>query len=477
MDDVGEKCGVFGVYGTGLSAARTAFFGLFALQHRGQESAGIATSDPSTTLGAGGIHCEKGMGLIANVFTEASMVRLPGSIAIGHNRYSTSKDSSIAHAQPVIVDDVGLALAHNGNLPSTVALGRFLEEHEQPWQIMSDSEMMAAAVAIHMREGLSLAEAAKLAFPLMTGAFSLLLMDKKSLVAVRDAHGVRPLSVAKLGDGYVLASETCAFHPVGATYLRDVAPGEMVVIDESGMRSEQLVEGNQKLDIFEFVYFSRPDSVLLGKSVYEVRKNFGRELAREFTFRADVVIPVPETAVPVAIGFAAQSGIPFETGLIKNRYIHRTFIQPEQHSRELGVKMKLHPLPEVIRGKRVVVVDDSIVRGTTSHQIVEMIFDAGATEVYFLVSSPPVKFPDFYGIDTPRQGELIANSKSVDEIREFLGVTKLHYLSYDGMVRATGLPEDKFCTSCFTGKYPIDLGERAADIIGQVPVGMSAPMF
>lgn len=468
--DLGEKCGVFGIYGAG-AVARTAFFGLFALQHRGQESAGIAASDGTT------IRCEKGMGLIANVFTEASMVRLPGSIAIGHNRYSTSKDSSIAHAQPVVVDDVGLAVAHNGNLPSVTLLAKFLEEHGEPWQIMSDSEMMAAAVATYMREGHTLAEATKRAFPLMTGAFSLLLMDKTSLVAVRDAHGVRPLSMGTTKDGYVFASETCSLHPIDATYLRDVAPGEMIVVDENGMSTEQLAIKDQKLDIFEFVYFSRPDSNLMGRSVYEVRKNFGKELAHEFTFRADVVIPVPETAIPMAVGYAAESGIPFETGLIKNRYIHRTFIQPEQQTREHDVRMKLTPLPEVISGKRVTIIDDSIVRGTTSRAIVKMLYDTGATEVNFLSSSPPVKFPDFYGIDTPRQGELIASAKSIDEIRDFLGVTRLHYLSYDGMIRATGLPESVFCTSCFTGKYPIDLGERAADVSGMVPAGMSAPMF
>ena len=472
MAELGEKCGGFGVYGAGLAAARLTFFGLFALQHRGQESSGIAASDGAS------VKCEKGMGLIMNTFTEESIDRLAGHIAIGHNRYSTSRDSSIAHAQPVMVEDVGLTLAHNGNLPSTVLLEQFLEAHGLDPHQRSDSEFIAETVAVHMRGGMKLADAIKEAFPLMTGAFSLLFMDRTTLVAVRDQHGVRPLSIAQLNGGFVFASETCAFHPIGAEYLRDVAPGEMVVVNDEGMRAEQLAEGDQKLDIFEFVYFARPDSRLMGKSVYEVRKNFGVELAKETSIAADVVIPVPETAIPVALGYAKASGTPFETGLIKNRYIHRTFIQPEQHSREQGVKMKLHPLPEIIAGKRVVVIDDSIVRGTTSRQIVRMIFEAGAAEVHFLVSSPPVKFPDFYGIDTPRQGDLIGATKSVEEIQKFLGVTSLHFLSYDGMIRATGLPESSFCTSCFTGRYPIDLGERAAEIrYASIPPGMSAPMF
>lgn len=458
MAEVGEKCAVFGVYGKGLDASRLTFFGLYALQHRGQESSGIATSDGTN------ITLHKKKGLVAQVFTEKDITLLAGEMAIGHNRYSTSKGSSVKHAQPTIVEDVGITLVHNGNLPSTTALARFLGSHDISHTKFSDSEMIAEAIAVYMRQGATLEESVKKVFPLMTGAFSILLMDKKNIIAIRDAHGIRPLSVATLNGGFVFASETCAFYPIGAEFLRDVKPGEMVVLNESGLHSTQLAEGEQRLDIFEFVYFARPDSMLLGKSVYEVRRNFGTELAKECAIDADVVIPVPETAIPVAIGYSAKTGIPFEMGIIKNRYIHRTFIQPEQHIREQGVKLKLTALPHVIKGKRVVVIDDSIVRGTTSKQIVKMIFDAGAKEVNFLVSSPPVRFPDFYGIDTPDQNHLIASHKNPEEVREYLGATRLHYLSYDGMIRATGIPEESFSTSFFTGIYPIDLLERGGEV-------------
>ncbi|MDZ4227443.1 MAG: amidophosphoribosyltransferase, partial [Patescibacteria group bacterium] len=294
---------------------------------------------------------------------------------------------------------------------------------------------------------------------------SILLMSQDSLIAVRDRCGIRPLALARLNGGYVVASETCAFAPIGAEFEREVRPGEMLVIDENGARSEQLAEPDPKLDIFEFVYFARPDSVLLGKSVYEVRRSFGVQLAKEYPLEADVVIPVPETAIASAIGYAQTLKLPFEMGLTKNRYIHRTFITPEQHVREQGVKAKLTPIPHVVRGKRVVVFDDSIVRGTTSQKIVKMLFDAGAKEVHFLVASPPVKFPDFYGIDTPKQSDLIAATKSVEEIEKYLGATSLHYLSFEGMIEATGMPADQFCTSCFTGIYPIDIKEREQEVM------------
>ncbi|MBX9765420.1 amidophosphoribosyltransferase, partial [Patescibacteria group bacterium] len=397
MADLGEKCGVFGVYGKGLDAARLTFFGLYALQHRGQESSGISSTDGQQ------IYTHKKMGLVAQVFAEKDILKLPGHSAVGHNRYSTSKSSSIKHAQPAVIEDVGLTLVHNGNLPSTTLLQEFLGSKNISYKMLSDSEMIAEAVAVYMREGVHLEEAVQKVFPIMTGAFSILMMDKHSIVAIRDSYGVRPLSIGTLNGGYVFASETCAFHPIGATHLRDVEPGEMVVVNESGLRSVKVAWGTQKLDIFEFVYFARPDSELLGKSVYQVRKNFGKELAKEYPVKADVVIPIPETSLPVAIGYSQALGIPMEMGLNKNRYIHRTFIQPEQHIREQGVKIKLTPIVEVIRGKKVVVMDDSIVRGTTSRQLVQMLKDAGAQEVHFLVSSPPVRYPDFYGIDTPDQ--------------------------------------------------------------------------
>ncbi|OGG44159.1 amidophosphoribosyltransferase [Candidatus Kaiserbacteria bacterium RIFCSPHIGHO2_01_FULL_48_10] len=456
--ELGEKCGVFGVFGTNLDAARLTFFGLYALQHRGQESSGIATSDGTT------IHLHRKMGLVAQVFSEKTIQELAGSMAIGHNRYSTSQSSSVKHAQPAIIEDVQVVLAHNGNLPSTKALEAFIAEHKIPIRKPSDSEMIVEAIGFYVRNGKSLPDAVEATYPLMTGAFSILVMDKENLIAIRDSHGIRPLSIGTINGGYVFSSETCAFHPIGAEYLRDVEPGEMVVVNKNGIQTKKIAEGIQNLDIFEFVYFARPDSRLLGKSVYGFRKNCGIELGKEFPVEADVIIPVPETAIPVALGYSAQTKIPMEMGLIKNRYIHRTFIQPEQHIREQGVKIKLTPLPEVIKGKRVVVVDDSIVRGTTSKQIVAMLFEAGATEVNFMVSSPPVKFPDFYGIDTPLQKDLIAAERTEEEILKYLGATRLHYLSFDGMMRATELPKNLFSTSCFTGEYPIDILERKAEI-------------
>ncbi len=486
MELLGEKCAVFGVYGTGLEVARLSFFGLFALQHRGQESAGIATANGET------IAVHKGMGLVSQVFNDELIDSLKGHIAVGHNRYSTTGGSHVKHAQPMLASgaasldtafsddphpslndsvslssvpkDGAIALVHNGNLPTTDELEDFLKKKNIDTSKFSDSRMIVEAVAARMREGVELTAAIKDIYPLMTGAFSILIMSHDKLVAIRDRCGIRPLAVASLNGGFIVASETCAFGPIGATFIREIQPGEMVVIDESGMRSEQIVQADPKMDIFEFVYFARPDSQILGKSVYQVRRNFGVQLAKEYPVKADVVIPVPETAIASAIGYAQTLGIPFEMGLTKNRYIHRTFITPEQHVREQGVKAKLTPIPEVVAGKSVVVFDDSIVRGTTSRQIVKMLFDAGAKEVHFLVASPPVKYPDFYGIDTPRQAGLIAANKTVEEMREYLGATSLRFLSYEGMIAATGIPEDQFCTSCFTGVYPIDIKERAAEV-------------
>lgn len=458
LENLGEKCGVFGVYGNGLDVSRLTFFGLYALQHRGQESSGIATSNGKK------ISCYKNTGLVSQVFNEKIIENLPGHISIGHNRYSTSSGTGVEHAQPVEVSDGTLVLAHNGNLPSVKKLQIFLKKRKIVLSGASDSTLITEALHCLMKEGKEIEEAVKEIFPLLAGSFSLLIMTKKKLIALRDAFGIRPLSIGKLNGGFIFTSETCALHPIGAEFIREVLPGEMVVVDEKGLRSEQIVQGEQKLDIFEFVYFSRPDSILLGQSVYDVRKKFGERLAKENQIKADVVIPVPETAIPVAIGFANTASIPFEMGLIKSRYIHRTFIEPEQHIREQGVKLKLSPLAEVIKGKRVIVVDDSIVRGTTSRQIVKMLFETGAKEVHFLVSSPRVLFPDFYGIDLPRQKDLLAFGKTVAEMKKYLGATSLHFLSYKGMIESTGLSESSFCTSCFTGKYPIDIAERKREV-------------
>ncbi len=483
--ELGEKCAVFGVYGAGLDAARISFFGLYALQHRGQESAGIATSDGDR------LTVRKGMGLVSQIFNEESVKNLLGHVAVGHNRYSTTGGSKLKHAQPMLAkgkadlekisyteeqgaheslllssgeNDGAIALVHNGNLPMTDLLEAHLTKKGIDVAEFSDSRLVVEAIALAMREGADFEDAVRQTYPLITGAFSILIMSADKLIAIRDHCGIRPLSIGKLNGGYVFASETCAFHPIGATHLRDVLPGEMVVISSAGdkaeLRSEQLAPPNQKLDIFEFVYFARPDSELLGKSVYDVRRAFGMQLAREAKIDVDVVIPVPESSNPAAIGFSQESGVPFELGLAKNRYIHRTFIQPEQHIRDQGVKAKLTPQRSVIAGKRVAVLDDSIVRCTTSRQIVTMLFEAGAKEVHFLVSSPPVIFPDFYGIDTPEQKYLIAADKSVEEIREYLGATSLTFLSFNGMIEATGLPHSTFSTSFFTGEYPIDIGDR-----------------
>lgn len=464
-----EKCGIFGVYGKGFEAARLVHPGLWALQHRGQESSGIASSDGKK------IYLHKGMGLVAHVFSEENLRILKGHLAIGHNRYSTSGDSVISHAQPIlekITDNKFIALVHNGNLPSTKKLDEFLKDEKISTKGLNDSEMITKAIAVYMRDGLSLEGAIKKAYPLFTGVFCLLVMEEGRLVAVRDSFGIRPLSLGQLNSGYIFASETCALDIIGAKFLREIRPGEMVVVDSKGLKSIQITKGTQNLDVFEYVYFARPDSYILGKSVDAVRQNLGKELARENKIKADVVIPVPDSAIPAAIGFSKESRIPFEMGLIKNRYIHRTFISPEEHTRDRIVQLKLNPISHVIKGKRIIMIDDSIVRGTTSKQIVKMIRDAGAKEIHLLISSPPYRFPDFYGIDTPNQKQLIASSKNIEQIAKDLGVDSLHYLSYQGLIKAIGLPEDLLCTSCFTGNYPVDIGERKKEITYDVKKGL-----
>lgn len=453
-----EKCGVFGIYGKGFEAARLTYFGLFALQHRGQESSGIAVSNGKK------ISVHKGQGLVTQVYNEGSLDQLKGYLAIGHNRYSTSGGSIPRHTQPVISDDFTLALAHNGNLPQTKKLEKFLDSKDISIEGLNDTELMHVAIFYYIKHGISLEEAIKKLYPLFTGAFCLVILTPTKIAALRDSYGIRPLSIGKMNGGFVIASETCAFDVVNAKFIRDVKPGELVVVDNKGLNSYQLEEGEQKLDIFEMVYFARPDSLILGKKVNEVRRKLGKILAQEHPVKADVVIPVPDSAIPAALGFASELNIPFDHGLIKNRYIHRTFIRPDQHQREMGVQMKLNPLPEVIKGKRVVVIDDSIVRGTTQTKIVKLLKKAEAKEVHVRISSPPNKFPDFYGIDTPSQTNLIGARMSVPEIKEHIGADSLEFLSYGGLIKATGLPEEMFCTSCFTGEYPIDIGEHDNDI-------------
>ncbi|HWG52865.1 MAG TPA: amidophosphoribosyltransferase [Gemmatimonadaceae bacterium] len=453
-----EKCGVFGVYVPGLDGAEVARLvhtGLWTLQHRGQESTGISVSDGAT------IRTHKGQGLVAHVYDEASLRRLVGRIAIGHNRYSTSGGDGLRHAQPVTSPANLLALAHNGNLPNVAPLSRALADAGMDITGANDSELMHAALERELARGARLEDAVRACFPLFTGAFSLALLTPGVMAAARDVGGIRPLALGRIGEGYVVSSETCAIDAVGGTVVRDVRPGELVMIDEQGVHSVQLAPGREQLDIFEFVYFARPDSVLLGRRVNEVRRQFGMQLAREHTVQADVVIPVPDSGVPAAIGYASETGIALDVGLVKNRYIHRTFIQPAQSLRESGVRMKLNPIAEVLRGRRVAVVDDSVVRGTTARQIVAMLRHAGAREVHYLVSSPPVKFPDIYGIDLPNAADLVAARMSVEQIRQSIGADSLTYLSYDGMIAATGLPDERFCTSCFSGIYPLDVSHGA----------------
>lgn len=460
-NEITEKCGVFGVIGKGFEAARLVHPGLWALQHRGQESSGIASSDGKK------IYLHKGMGLVSAVFTEENLQKLVGDLAIGHNRYSTSGDSIVSHAQPILEDTLAgkhIALVHNGNLPSTKKLEEFLKSKKISVVGLNDSEMIAKAIAIFVKEGKSLKEAIIAAYPLFTGVFCLLIMDEKKIIALRDSFGIRPLCLGRLNGGFIVASETCALDIIGAKFLREVKPGEMVILDKKGLESVQIEKGHPNLDVFEFVYFARPDSYLMGKSVDLVRQNLGVELAKEYQIKADVVIPIPDSAIPAAIGYSKQSGVPFEMGLIKNRYIHRTFISPEEHTRHKVVQQKLNPMRHIISGRRVIVIDDSIVRGTTSKQIIKMIRDAGAKQIHLLISSPPVKFPDFYGINTPDQKELIAAVKNLNQIAKELGVDSLHYLSLKGMIRAIGLSDEVLCTACFTGKYPVDLGERTKEI-------------
>lgn len=454
--ELGEKCAVFGVYSTqkDIPAARLVSTGLWALQHRGQEATGISVSDGKR------IKTHKGPGLVASVHTEEALESLTGHIAIGHNRYSTF-GGIFGHFQPVNSERNLLALAHNGNLPVVKKLKEFLHETGKLLDHLNDSELMHEAIEYFMEKGLSVEESVTKAFPLFTGAFSLIILSKDKLIGVRDSHGIRPFCIGKLdNEGYVLSSETCGLDSIGAEFIRDVKPGEMVVIDAEGLHSYQLTKGKEQLDIFELVYFSRPDSFMYGKNINEVRREMGRQLAREQKIKADVVVPVPNSAIPAALGYAEESGIIFDHGLIKNSYIHRTFINPSHTLRQRDVQLKLIPMREILKGKRVIVIDDSIVRGTTSKKLVTMIRKAGAKEVHLLSASPKVKYPDFYGIATPTQQELIASHMSVKEICEFVGADTIQYLSYDGLIKATGLPEEKFCTSCFTGKYPIDIGEE-----------------
>lgn len=458
-----EACGVFGVYAPAQDVARLTYFGLYALQHRGQESAGIATFIGDQ------VKSYKEMGLVSQVFSDSRLTALAGNWAVGHTRYSTTGSSRVVNAQPAVVDTAygPIALAHNGNLVNTTNLRQALLARNTALQTTTDSEMIAFAVAEAVDEGKGWVEGAIAAFKRCEGAFSLTIATPAGVMGVRDPNGIRPLVLGYLGDSdpeggpgeYVLASETCALDIIGATHLRDVRPGELVWITADGLQSVQWAEPQRRMCVFELIYFARPDSVFHDESLYSYRLRLGQQLAKESPADVDIVIAVPDSGVPAAIGFSQASEIPYAEGLIKNRYVGRTFIQPTQAMRESGIRMKLNPLKDVLQGKRILIVDDSIVRGTTSRKIVKALREAGATEVHMRISSPPVTHPCFYGIDTDNQDQLIAATKSVKEIEAQIGVESLAYLSWEGMLEATQRDPSTFCSACFTGDYPVTIPE------------------
>ncbi len=448
-----EECGVFGVYAPEENAARIGFFGLFALQHRGQESAGLAVSDGEK------VRLRVGMGLVNQVFDEVTLDSLPGHIAVGHTRYSTTGASVLKNAQPVFCQStVGeIAVAHNGNLINARELRIEMELDGEKFEGTSDSEILARIIVRNLDRGAETAVSEVMRRA--KGAYSVTVLTPTMLIGFRDPAGIRPLVVGALGkDGYVIASETCAFNPVGATPLQELEPGEMVIIDSRGMRVACGAKADCKaMCLFEMIYFARPDSEMYGTTIYSARERMGARLSIEHPAEADIVIPVPDSGIPAALGYSRESGIPFREGMIKSRYIHRTFIQPDQRMRELGVKMKLSPLVDHLVGKRVILVDDSIVRGTTTKQIVKLLFESGATEVHVRITAPPIKHPCFYGIDMATTKELAAARMTLPELEKYLGATSLGYLSVEGAMNAVGRPHNSFCTACFTGKYPVEV--------------------
>ena len=457
-----EACGIFAVMATGQAVANLTYFGLYALQHRGQESAGIAVFDgPKVRL-------HKDMGLVSQVFDQEVLDRMPGDLAIGHNRYSTTGSSKVCNAQPVVLNTrLGpLALAHNGNLVNAAELRQDLAHMAGEFTSTTDSELIAFALQEAIQGGLGWSEAIRAAAARCRGAFSLVIGTPEGLFALRDGHGIRPLVFGRMGEAdgaeWVVSSETCGLDIIGASFDDDVQPGELVQFlmgDPQPIR-QRWIEEPAKLCVFEMIYFARPDSRFFGESLYSYRVRIGEVLARETPVAADIVIGVPDSGIPAAIGYSQVSGIPFADGLIKNRYVGRTFIQPTQAMREAGIRVKLNPLPDVLSGKRVVVIDDSIVRGTTSRKLVQALRDAGATEVHMRISSPPVTHPCFYGIDTDTQDHLIAARLTLAEIEQHLGVDSLAYLTKTGMVDAAQTHSQHFCTACFDGRYPIEMDEE-----------------
>ncbi len=445
-----ESCGIFGVYAPKEDVARLTFFALFALQHRGQESSGIATTSGN------GLFLYTGMGLVSHVFDEAALARLPGTIAIGHNRYSTAGSSRLANAQPIVIDtpEGQMALAHNGNVINAVPLRQELEDRGSRFVTTSDSEVIANLIVTS--PGSSLEEKIAAAMKRLQGAYSLVLLTDRTLIGIRDPMGVRPLCLGRIDNGWVLASETCALDHIGSTMIRELQAGEVVTIDAAGPRSFQAAEPQtQALCVFEYIYFARPDSIISNRLLYRAREGMGRGLAREYPVDADLVVGVPDSATVAAIAYAKESGIPYGEGLLKNRYVGRTFIQPDQRIRELGVGLKFNPLRDIIAGKKLVLVDDSIVRGTTTPRVINLLKRAGAREVHMRVCAPPICYPCFFGVDMATRWELIAARKTVPEIREYINADSLGYLSLDGLIKAVALPKDSLCLACLTGDYPI----------------------
>jgi amidophosphoribosyltransferase len=460
-----DQCGVFGVWAPGEEVAKLSFFGLYALQHRGQESAGIATADGEKIL------VFKDMGLVSQVFNEAALESLQGHIAVGHTRYSTTGSSHWRNAQPTLGRTAygTVALGHNGNLTNTAELMELLEKrypnHEGDLRSGNTTDTAVLTALLAGNADSSLEATALELLPQVKGAYCLVFMDESTLYAARDPQGVRPLVLGRLERGWVVASESAALDIVGASFVREIEPGELIAIDENGLRSTKFAPTKRAGCVFEYVYLARPDTAINGQVVYEARVEMGRTLAKEYPVDADLVMPTPESGTPAAIGFSEQSGIPFGHGLVKNAYVGRTFIQPSQTIRQLGIRLKLNPLREAIAGKRLIVVDDSIVRGNTQRALVKMLKEAGAAEVHVRISSPPITWPCFYGVDFASRAELIASGLGVEEVRQSIGADSLGYLSREGMIAATRQSEDSLCTACFSGQYPIEL--PAADRLGK----------
>jgi amidophosphoribosyltransferase len=450
-----ESCGIFGIYAPGRKVAEIIFYGLQALQHRGQESAGIAVSDEENIL------IFKDLGLVTQVFNEQNIAPLQGYIGIGHTRYSTRGMNIWKNSQPLyrMFKNESFAMAHNGNLINASEIRKEQVKNGIRFETTTDTEVIASLIESSEKDNIE--DAIKDAISRIKGSYSLVILTRDKIFGIRDPHGFRPMVLGRLGGDYIIASETCALDIIDAEFVRDIDPGETVILDKDGMRSQMMLPVDRvSMCVFELIYFARPDSYINNKNVFAVRHRLGQELAKEYPADADIVISVPDSGTPAAIGYSAESKIPYAEGFIKNRYVGRTFIQPKQKTREISVKLKLNPLRDIIKGKRLVVVDDSIVRGTTSKKIIQMLYNAGAREVHMRITCPPLLYPCYYGVDMATEQEFIANHKSLEDIRKFLNVDSLKYLSLDGLIKAIGESEEKFCFACFNGEYPVPIPEN-----------------